>query len=177
MKTKLSLRMTSAEQVCALRQRCNVRSGEGRGWGPSRRRWLVESVRGSASTLQRTELRCLPRAQRLLWAAVLRRRGWACNQAGMRAPWTVFLFFSSLELQLTFPTCFYFNAAWAGRGVKRDPELDGWLWGKEGDPPRCLKCAESSLCFSHFSPPVRPTNCVTLWSSISHHHVTSHRHG
>lgn len=41
-----------------------------------------------------------------------------------------------------------------GRGVQCEPELDGWLWGKEGDPRR-LKCAESSPCFSHSSPLVR----------------------
>lgn len=41
-----------------------------------------------------------------------------------------------------------------GRGAKRDPELDGWLWGKEGDPRR-LTCAESWRCFSRSSPPVR----------------------
>lgn len=50
----------------------------------------------------------------------------------------------------------FLNPVWPGRGEKCDPELDGWLWGKEEDPRR-LMCAESLLCFSHSSLPVRTT--------------------
>lgn len=47
----------------------------------------------------------------------------------------------------------FLNPVWPGRGAECEPELDGWLWGKEEDPRR-LMCAECSSSFCHSSPPV-----------------------